>query len=162
MKERADSVLFKLMSMRRIFKQILFFAAIVAVLSGCVGVYEDASELAKGWGSKVEKITPEELGNLVAAGEDLLIVDVREEGEYYEGNIPGSVNISKGVLEFRMGDADFWAQQFMYPPEADSKIVICSSNGDMGVLAAISLKKSGYKNVLNLEGGFESYKQSFN
>ena len=162
MKEQASSALFKLISMRRLIKQTLFFAAIAALLSGCVGVYEDASELAQGWGSKVEKITPQELNSLVNAGEDLLIIDIREEGEYYEGNIPGSVNISKGVLEFSIGDADFWAQQFMYPPEADSKIVICSSNGDMGVLAAISLKKSGYKNVLNLEGGFESYKQSFN
>ena len=155
-------MLFKLKSMRRIFKQTLFFAAVAAVLTGCVGVYEDASELAQGWGSKVEKITPAELNNLVTAGEDLLIIDVREEGEYFGENIPGSVNISKGVLEFSIGDADFWAQQFMYPPEAESKIVICSSNGDMGVLAALSLKKSGYKNVLNLEGGFESYKQSFN
>jgi rhodanese-related sulfurtransferase len=162
MKEPEDSAPFKMISMRKIFRITLFIAAIAAAAWGCVGVYEDSSELALGWKSNVESISPQELNSIITAGEDVLVIDVREEGEYYEGNIPGSVNISKGVLEFSTGDAEFWAQQFMYPPEAGSKIVICSRNGDMGVLAAISLKKSGYKNVLNLEGGFESYKQLFN
>lgn len=148
--------------MRRLLKLSIFFIALTAALSGCMGVYEDGSELAKGWKSNVEHISPAALNTMITAGEEVLVIDVREEGEFYEGNIPGSVNISKGVLEFRIADADFWAQQFMYPPETGSTIVICSTNGDMGVMAAISLIKTGYKKVLNLDGGYESYKQSYN
>ncbi|PKP40843.1 MAG: hypothetical protein CVT93_10420 [Bacteroidetes bacterium HGW-Bacteroidetes-10] len=162
MKEQANSAHFKLHIMRGILKLSIFFATLVAVVAGCRGVYEDGSELAQGWKSNVEQISPAALNSMITAGEELLVIDVREEGEFYEGNIPGSVNISKGVLEFRIADADFWAQQFMYPPETGSTIVICSTNGDMGVMAAISLIKTGYKKVLNLEGGYESYKQSYN
>jgi len=148
--------------MRRLIKLSIFFIALAATISACRGVYEDGSELAKGWKSNVEHISPAALNSMITAGEEVLVIDVREEGEFYEGNIPGSVNISKGVLEFRIADADFWAQQFMYPPETGSTIVICSTNGDMGVMAAISLIKTGYKKVLNLDGGYESYKQSYN
>jgi rhodanese-related sulfurtransferase len=148
--------------MKKVLKRTLFFVAVTVLLHGCIGVYEDASELAQGWGSAAEQITPQQLDSIAGKGEDILIIDIREEGEYYEGSIPGSVNISRGILEFSIAEEEFWAQQFMYPPEKDSIIIICSQNGEMGILAAISLKKLGYTNVLNLEGGFESYKQSFN
>ncbi len=148
--------------MKKVLKRTLFFVAVTVLLHGCIGVYEDASELAQGWGSAAEQITPQQLDSIAGTGEDILIIDIREEGEYYEGSIPGSVNISRGILEFSIAEEEFWAQQFMYPPEKDSIIIICSQNGEMGILAAISLKKLGYTNVLNLEGGFESYKQSFN
>lgn len=148
--------------MKKVLMRTLLFVAVSGLLYGCVGVYEDVSELAQGWGAVAEQITPGQLDSITGAGEDILIIDIREETEYYEGSIPGSVNISRGILEFSIAEEEFWAQQFMYPPEKDSRIIICSQNGEMGILAAISLKKSGYKNVLNLEGGFESYKQSFN
>lgn len=148
--------------MRRLIKLSIFFIVLAATVTGCKGVYEDGAELAQGLKSNVEHISPAALNSMITAGEEVLVIDVREEGEFFEGSIPGSVNISKGVLEFRIADADFWAQQFMYPPETGSKIVICSTNGDMGVMAAISLIKTGYKKVLNLDGGYESYKQSYN
>jgi len=148
--------------MRRLIKLSIFIITLASAVSGCKGVYEDGSELAKGWSSKVDHITPAALDSMITAGGEVIVIDVREDGEFSEGNIPGSVNISKGVLEFRIADPDFWAQQYMYPPETGSTIVICSTNGDMGVMAAISLIKTGYKKVLNLEGGYESYKQSHN
>ena len=78
MKEPEDSAPFKMISMRKIFRITLFIAAIAAAAWGCVGVYEDSSELALGWKSNVESISPQELNSIITAGEDVLVIDVRE------------------------------------------------------------------------------------
>ncbi len=140
---------------KKIFIAILFVS--IMALQGCTAVYEDASDMAAGWKSKVKQISVAGLRTMTDSGENIVIIDVREEGQYSEGNIPGSVNISRGVLEESIGNPEFWAEQYMYPPEKDSKIIICSQNGDMGILAAVSLAGIGYKSILNLEGGYESY-----
>ena len=51
--------------------------------------------------------TPEvDLDQVASAGEDAVVVDVREPGEYIQGHVPGAVLIPMGQLPTRMTELD--------------------------------------------------------
>ncbi len=72
-----------------------------------------------------------------------LLLDVREDGEYKAGHIPGTVNIPRGLLEFQI-----W-KKMGYPKTVDmkKKIYVQCQTGGRATLAAADLKKIGFKNV---------------
>ena len=53
----------------------------------------------------VREYGPEALKARLAAGEPLVLIDVRDPDEYRDGYIEPAVNISRGFLEFRIGTA---------------------------------------------------------
>ncbi len=71
-----------------------------------------------------------------------LLLDVREPAEYAAGHVPGTVNISRGVLEFRI------YKELGYPKKVDTgrKIYVQCASGGRATLATASLKKIGFKN----------------
>ena len=127
------------------------------ITSSCIGVYEDAAEMASGYKSGIEAITVDTLKAKVEKTGDFLLIDVRQPSDYYTANIPGSVSIPRGILEFKIADADFWMAQYMYPPEKKSEIIVYCNAGNTSILAASALKSLGYKNVKSLTGGFKAY-----
>jgi rhodanese-related sulfurtransferase len=72
-----------------------------------------------------------------------LLVDVREENEYKEGHVPGTINVSRGRLEFRI-----W-KPLGYPEKVDMnrKIFVQCANGGRSTLAAKQLSDIGFTNV---------------
>ena len=72
-----------------------------------------------------------------------LLIDVREETEFKAGHVPGTVNVSRGRLEFRI-----W-KQFGYPGqvEMNRKIYVQCATGGRATLAARQLKDIGFTNV---------------
>ena len=86
-----------------------------------------------------------------------MLIDVRQPDEYLTENIPGSVSIPRGLLEFNIGSEEFWSTQYMYPPEKDSEIIVYCKAGSRAILSAVSLMQLGYTNVKNLEGGYDAF-----
>ncbi|MGO9006444.1 MAG: rhodanese-like domain-containing protein [Beijerinckiaceae bacterium] len=80
-----------------------------------------------------------------------LLIDVREDSEYKAGHIPGTVNIPRGLLEFRI-----W-KQLGYPNKVDmnKKIYVQCMTGGRATLTAADLKRIGFTNavavIMNLE-----------
>jgi rhodanese-related sulfurtransferase len=73
-----------------------------------------------------------------------LLVDVREANEFSEGHVPGAINIPRGLLEFLIwGNVGF-------PGKVDTnrKIYLQCASGGRCTLAAESLKKIGFTNVV--------------
>jgi rhodanese-related sulfurtransferase len=72
-----------------------------------------------------------------------LLVDVREDSEFKAGHVPGTVNVSRGRLEFRI-----W-QPLGYPGKVDlnRKIYVQCATGSRATLAAKQLKDLGFTNV---------------
>ncbi len=72
-----------------------------------------------------------------------LLVDVREENEFKAGHVPGTVNVSRGLLEFRIWNA------LGYPDKIDMsrKIYVQCQSGNRATLAAGQLKDVGFTNV---------------
>jgi rhodanese-related sulfurtransferase len=72
-----------------------------------------------------------------------LLLDVRDETELIFGHVPGTVNVSRGRLEFRI-----W-KLLSYPDKVDMnrKIYVQCSSGGRATLAARQLKDIGFTNV---------------
>jgi len=72
-----------------------------------------------------------------------LLVDVREDSEFKAGHVPGTVNVSRGRLEFRI-----W-KPLGYPDRVDlnRKIYLQCATGSRATLAAKQLKDMGFTNV---------------
>jgi rhodanese-related sulfurtransferase len=85
------------------------------------------------------------------SGDDVEIVDVREREDSSKETIPGAVPIPRGVLELNIDQVTSNKEQ---------KIVLYCGGGSRSALAAQSLQKMGFKNVLSLAGGFKAWKDS--
>src|SRR5262245_61254420 len=94
---------------------------------------------------------PSDLQRRLAAGEPVTVIDVRDPDEYREGHIEPAANISRGFLEFRIGSAVV---------DSATPIVLYCQTGLRSVLAAKALQDLGYRNVINLQGGFQKWAQS--
>jgi rhodanese-related sulfurtransferase len=129
----------------------------VCLFTSCKGIYENTEEIADDLKSKVNSISISELKTIVENTEDFLLLDIRQASDYYTANIPGSILIPRGILEFNISSEDFWMEQYMYPPEKETEIVVYCNAGNNSVLAAFALKKLGFKNVKSLEGGYKAY-----
>ena len=86
-----------------------------------------------------------------AAGENFLLVDVREDGEWAAGHAAGALHIGKGVIE-----RDIEAKV----PDIGTEIVLYCGGGFRSALAADALQKMGYTNVTSLAGGWRAWQES--
>jgi rhodanese-related sulfurtransferase len=77
-----------------------------------------------------------------------LFIDVRDPNEYKMGHIPNAVNISRGLLEFRI------ASQV---PDKNAKLVVYCKTGGRSALATETLGSMGYVNVASMDGGWEAW-----
>src|SRR5215467_14001492 len=94
---------------------------------------------------------PAEVKRRLDAGEQMVLIDVRDPDEYRDGSIESATNISRGFLEFRIGGA---------APDPTTPVVLYCQSGLRSMLAAKVLKDLGYQNVINLQGGFQKWAQS--
>lgn len=144
----------------RLFQSISALVILV-ILSGCAGIYENGKELAADISPYIVEITVDELNSKIENMEDFFLIDVRQPSEFENGNIPYSVLIPRGILEFKIGDSEFWESQEWYLPQKDADIVIYCKKGDRGILATKVLCELGYTNVKNLKGGIFAWDPEF-
>lgn len=95
-------------------------------------------------GMTVPEIAPTELKARMDAGDDLLLVDVREPYEAKIADLPdvGQLRIPTGEFADRFAEID-----------ADREVVVYCRSGSRSAWAATVLTASGYDRVLNLTGG---------
>ncbi len=94
----------------------------------------------------IKQIEPEEL---YALDKKLLLIDVREPEEFSSGyiNTHNHLTIPRGKLEFAA------IKKIAIDFGHDTHIVTYCLKGPRGALAAFQLKKMGFTNVKNLNGG---------
>ena len=80
-------------------------------------------------------------------GEDLVVIDVREQHEYDAGSFEGALHLSKGVIERDIEK---------HPFSDDTRIILYCGGGFRSAIAAESLTRMGYSNVYSLWGGWRS------
>jgi molybdopterin/thiamine biosynthesis adenylyltransferase/rhodanese-related sulfurtransferase len=100
----------------------------------------------------VPEITVEEARKLLDAKAPVRLVDVREQGEYEEGFVPGATYIPRGFLELRVEDK----------VKKDEDVIVYCAGGTRSLLAGQTLKRMGYEKVRSLNGGFTKWKDGGN
>lgn len=108
-----------------------------------------------------EFITVDQLKEKVDNGDMILLIDVREPAEFNAGYIPGALNIPRGVLEFKIGNEDFWDAEMLYMPEKEEELILYCKKGKRSILAVQVLEQLGYKNVKYLDEGWKKWEMTY-
>ncbi len=79
-----------------------------------------------------------------------VLLDVREADEYNTSHIPGAVNVSRGILEFKLTNDP------AFEDRALNMVIYCKNSG-RSALAARAMKEMGYIHVQSIAGGIEAW-----
>ncbi|GAB4352125.1 MAG: rhodanese-like domain-containing protein [Immundisolibacter sp.] len=80
-----------------------------------------------------------------------LLIDTREPDEWAAGHIAGAQAVPRGVLESKIEQL---------APDPEQLIILYCASGGRSALAADSLQRMGYRNVLSLAGGFKAWQEA--
>ncbi len=105
---------------------------------------------------RVREIMPWDLSRMLAAGDRPILLDVREPSEFASLHIPNSINVPRGILE----QSCEWDYDETVPELAarrEQEIVVICRSGKRSVLAADTLQRMGYVNVVSLKTGVRGW-----
>jgi rhodanese-related sulfurtransferase len=108
-------------------------------------------ELVQASRARVHELSVADVRAKLARGERFHLIDVREEGEWAAGHLPGAIHIGRGVLERDIEQAI---------PDLDREMVLYCGGGYRSALAADNLQRMGYTNVWSMDGGFRGWHES--
>lgn len=96
----------------------------------------------------VAECTVLELKHKLDSASRPIVIDVREESEFAAGHIPGSIHLSKGIIE-----RDIESRI----PDPQTELYLLCGGGFRSVLAADNLRKMGYERVVSVDGGWTAW-----
>lgn len=99
------------------------------------------------WDASAHQLTAAELQAKLDAGEELMLIDVREMWEFNSGSVPGAINIPLSELGIMVRDLE---------PEKHY-ITICAM-GMRSLDAAYLLSSHGFEDVHSLAGGMNAWR----
>ena len=108
--------------------------------------------------AELDRLTPARLAAAQEAGRaaEPLVIDIRDRDDRERtGMIPGSVSIPLIVLEWRCHPSADYAHPAV--ESFDQPLVMVCNEGYTSSLAAASLRRLGFTDVTDLEGGIESW-----
>ncbi|MCI0845056.1 MAG: rhodanese-like domain-containing protein, partial [Chloroflexi bacterium] len=91
-----------------------------------------------------QKISSQDLKELLDGKSPFALIDVRESGEYNATHIPGAALIPRRRIEYIIESS---------VPFKGTQVVVCDDDGRRARLAAATLDNLGYTDVFFLEGG---------
>jgi len=101
--------------------------------------------------SRVKEADFRDIKKRLDAGEEMILVDTREDSEWVRGHIPGAIHLGKGVIERDIEKAI---------PSVDAPIVLYCGGGFRSALAADNLQKMGYRKVISMDGGWRGWTEA--
>ncbi len=117
-----------------------------------------ASELVAQARREIREIAPVDAADLLAAGSDAVLIDVRETAEFGVGHLPGASHIPRGVLEFQVEAHPALACETSPALSVRHRTVLvyCRSGG-RSALAAHALQRMGFRDVRSIAGGIQAW-----
>ncbi len=100
--------------------------------------------------SRIKETTVDEVKQKIEHGDKVLLVDVREEGEFAKDHLPGAIHLGKGVIE-----RDIEARV----PDVKTPMILYCGGGFRSAMAADNLQKMGYTNVISMDGGVREWRE---
>ncbi len=101
--------------------------------------------------TRVRECTVADVKRKLDRGEKFHLVDVREDGEWANGHLPGATHLGKGVIE-RDVEEKF--------PDTNTEVVLYCGGGFRSALAADNLQRMGYTNVKSMDGGWRGWTEA--
>ncbi|MBK5144905.1 sulfurtransferase [Budviciaceae bacterium BWR-B9] len=110
--------------------------------------FEQLCEAAR---KNVHEVSIQQVKEMMDKGTIPLVLDVREESEFQKDHIPGAKHLGRGVLERDI--------ETVVPDKATPMVLYCGG-GYRSALAAESIQKMGYTNVLSMDGGYRGWNEA--
>jgi len=101
--------------------------------------------------TRVKETNVADVKRRMQSGERFLLVDVREDGEWAKGHLPGAVHMGRGVIE---RDIE------VKVPDSGAKMILYCGGGFRSALVADNLQKMGYRNVESMDGGWRGWNEA--
>ena len=98
--------------------------------------------------TRIKECTVADVKRRLDAGDQFLLVDVREESEWAAAHAAGAVHMSKGTIERDV--------ETKVPDKATPMVLYCGG-GFRSALVADNLQKMGYTNVVSMDGGWREW-----
>lgn len=98
--------------------------------------------------AQIKEITIPQVKALMDAATLPLFIDTREDNEWQRGHLPHAIHIGRGVIE-----RDIETQV----PDKTTPMILYCGGGYRSALAAESLQKMGYTQVLSMAGGWRGW-----
>jgi hydroxyacylglutathione hydrolase len=99
--------------------------------------------------ASVPMVTMKELHERLKAGEDLVVLDVRQDAEWRAGHLPGALHIENGRLPY--DDA------LLAALPKDKPIVVHCAHGNRSMAGISVLRRRGYRNLIQVQDGFAKW-----
>jgi rhodanese-related sulfurtransferase len=105
--------------------------------------------------ARLRRLSPDEVSEVVAKTEAIL-VDIRPEGQRKtEGSIPGALIVERNVLEWRFDPAS--SSRLPVATDHDLQVIVFCSEGYTSSLAAAALQDLGLWRATDMVGGFQAW-----
>ena len=101
--------------------------------------------------TRIQETDAQRVKQMLDAGEDFQLIDVREESEWARGHLPHAMHLGKGIIERDIEKL---------VPDRNKKCVLYCGGGFRSALAADNLQKMGYKNVWSMDGGVRAWREA--
>ena len=98
--------------------------------------------------ANIQECSIDELKHTLDGATKPILIDVREESEYAQGHVPGSIHLSKGIIERDIESVI---------PDPDTELYLLCGGGFRSALAADNLSKMGYSRVVSVDGGWRAW-----
>ena len=131
------------------FKEILLVVSL-AYGSALIAGSAESEKLISEAKAQAGEMAPKQLKEMIDASKKVIVLDIREENQRAEGEIYAATTmaITRGNLEFEVTNKI---------KDKSAVIVTYCRGGSRGALAAQTLKKLGYVNATNLQGGLKGW-----
>jgi len=133
-------------------RKIVLMITSLLVSSSLIAGQAESEKLISAAKQEAGEMAPKQLKEMLDAEKKVIVMDVREENQRAEGEIyaPSTMAITRGNLEFEVLNKI---------KDKNTVIVTYCRGGSRGALAAQTLKKLGYINATNLQGGLKGWAQ---
>lgn len=96
-----------------------------------------------------QSVGPDAAVQMLADDPDIVIIDVRQDGEYRGGHLRDAVHVPVGLMSKRCARLD-----------KDKTYLVYCKSGARSSRAVSVMRANGIKNVLNLRGGITSWQRA--
>ena len=134
---------------RKITIWIIALSFVACATQNLGGVVKTSDQLVKEAKATIREVSVDDVKKMIDNKEKIIILDVRDKEEFETGYIPGAINLSRGMLEFKIS---------ALIPDKNARIIVYCGIDLRGPLAARTLNEFGYKNAVNINGGLKAWK----
>jgi rhodanese-related sulfurtransferase len=100
---------------------------------------------------RIREISVEETMERMNSGDELQLIDVREDNEWEKGHARSALHLGKGIIE---RDIE------RIVPNKGMELILYCGGGYRSALAAEALQRMGYYDVSSMAGGWRAWKEA--